>query len=77
MDLDLCESKGREVYEPFVSDLKDIKKILENDLNPEGIKAIAPQIAKLKSAATSVKEHIDAVMASLGKIAAIYSPGAK
>ena len=69
--------KGGDVYKPFMSDLKDVQKILENDLNAEGVKAMAPMIAKLKDGAKAVNDHIDAVTSSLGKIAAIYSPGAK
>jgi hypothetical protein len=69
--------KTGEAFDPFMSDLKDISKVLENDLNAEGVKSIAPLVAKLKDHAKVVTDSVDAVTGSLNKIAAIYSPAAR
>jgi hypothetical protein len=79
---------GQKAYDPFMSDVRDLKKVLANDLNAAGVKAVAPQIEKVKekaravnehidklSAELDINEHIDKLSAELDTIANIYSPG--
>lgn len=49
-------------FEPYLSDLADIKKILSNDLTRGGIKAIRGTVSKAKFDLQNVRNHIfDAV----------------
>lgn len=67
--------KAREAYGPFMSDLQDIKKVLQNELTEGGIKVLAPIVKKTKDDAGAVKERVAAVASELKNIVAIYSPG--
>jgi hypothetical protein len=53
--------------------VKDIEKILSNDLNEAGVKAIAPLVVKVKDSRKPVKENIEAILGEIGEIAAVYS----
>jgi hypothetical protein len=68
-------AKARESYDKFMSYQGDLSKMMENDLNPSGLQAIAPKIAKAKDMAKEVKGDVDAVLGQVDKLAAIYSPG--
>ena len=50
-------------------------KVMENDLNAQGLKAIAPKVAQAKDMVTEAKGNVGALLADVDKIAAIYSPG--
>jgi len=69
-------AKTRESYDGIFTTLQDFGKILENDLNAEGIKALAPKVAPVKEKIAALKTDLDGVLGSLKKIASIYSPGA-
>lgn len=66
-------TKAREVSTAVFGNLKDIEKILGNDLNAEGLKAIAPMVQKVKDARAPNKETVEAILARLGDISAVYS----
>jgi DUF2959 family protein len=68
-------AKAREDYDKFMSFQTDLAKVMENDLNPSGLQAIAPKVAQAKDQARDVKVDVDAVLAEIDKLAAIYSPG--
>jgi len=65
----------REGYDKYISFMTDIEKVMENDLNAQGLKTMASKLDAVKEGAGTVKTNADAVLAELGKIAAIYSPG--
>ena len=66
-------SKVREMSTSVFGNLKDIEKILGNDLNAEGLKSIAPMVQKLKDSRKPIRENVDAILAKLGDISAVYS----
>lgn len=66
---------AREKYDKLISFLTDLKKVMGNELNAEGLKAIAPKVEQAKTGTNALKESVDAVLADVDKIAAIYSPG--
>ena len=66
--------KARESYQPLVSTLNDLKKVMENDLNAEGVKSLAPKAKEIGESAKTVKASLDAVVGELKNIVAIYSP---
>ena len=68
-------AKARENFDKFMAFQEDLSKVMENDLNASGLQAIAPKVAQAKDLARNVKVDIDAVLAEIGKLAAIYSPG--
>ena len=53
--------------------VKDIEKILSNDLTAEGVKSIAPLVVKVKDSRKPVKENSEAILEEIGEIAAVYS----
>ena len=69
-------AKCREEYDGILSTLQDFGKILENDLNTEGLKALKPKVEPFKAEVKKLQADLDGVLGSLNKIAAIYSPGA-
>jgi hypothetical protein len=71
----LLETMGttREMSDALFGQLKDVEKILGNDLNADGLKGIAPMVEKVKEARKPVKENVDAIMGRLEEISAVYS----
>ena len=65
-----------ENYRSFVKNLNEIKIVLENDLNPRGVGAIASIVTKAKEESGPVKEDIDTIKAGLDKIRAAFSSSA-
>lgn len=65
--------KTREMSDALYGKLKDVEKILGNDLNAEGLKGIAPAVEKVKETRKPVKENVDAITARLDEISAVYS----
>jgi hypothetical protein len=55
----------RRVYEPFISDLKDLQRFLKSDLSEGGIAAISDLIQKTEQKATTVKSWIDVTINTL------------
>ena len=68
-------AKARETYDKQSAFMSDMAKVMENDLNAQGLKAIAPKVNQAKEDAKGVKGNVDAILADLEKISAIYSPG--
>ena len=66
-------SKVREMSTAVFGNLKDIEKILGNDLNAGGLKAIAPMVQKVKDARKPLMEGVDAILARIGDISAVFS----
>jgi uncharacterized phage infection (PIP) family protein YhgE len=66
-------AKARETSTAVFGNLKDIEKILGNDLNAEGLKSIAPMVQKVKDARKPIMENVDAILARIGDISAVYS----
>jgi DNA helicase IV len=60
-------------YEEFVTSLRDIKIVLENDLNPTGVVAIEKLVAKAKEGTVPVKADIDEIIAGLDRVSAALS----
>jgi hypothetical protein len=59
----------RETYQPFLTQLKDIQKVLTHDLTPESVKVAAPAFAKAKTLGTETKTKIAALQAELDALA--------
>ncbi len=68
-------AKSREAYDQIFSTLKDFEKILANDLNPQGIKAMAPKVGPVKAQVKTLTADVASILGSLKKIASVYSPG--
>jgi hypothetical protein len=68
-------AKARENFDKFMGFQEDLSKVMENDLNASGLQAVAPKVTQAKDQARDVKVDIDAVLAEINKLAAIYSPG--
>jgi hypothetical protein len=68
--------KGQEIATPYLSDLEDLKKIIDNDPNAANIKGLEEQFKKTKAAGEAVGEALDEIASKVKGIAAIYSPGA-
>jgi hypothetical protein len=68
-------AKSREGFDKYFAFLTDLSKVMENDLNAQGLKALAPKVTQAKEDGAQVKATVDAVVSEIDKIAAIYSPG--
>lgn len=64
----------REAYQPYFTNITEIRKALALDLNPSGVKALEPAINKAKIQSENVKEQITKVRLELEKIAGSMSP---
>jgi len=71
-----ASTKLKEAYQPFISQLPEVKKSLENDLTAKGIDRISGQVDKAKKNGENVKEAIDDLNEQLNKLAERIS-GAK
>ena len=65
---------GKEAGGPFVSDLKDIRTYLTNDLTPAGINMMKDTIAKANSNGGTVKSSIGEVLAAVDAFKSEISP---
>ena len=62
--------------ETLLGDLKGVNIVLENDLNPAGVKALADIVKAAKEDAGLVMKDIDPIMEALAKISEALSTGA-
>jgi chromosome segregation ATPase len=62
-------------FEDFAQDLREIRGVLENDLNPSGVEALGKVIAQAKADAGPVKDDIEEITNSLTEIAKAFSAG--
>jgi len=65
----------RESYDKLMAFMGDLSKVMENDLNAQGLKAVVPKVDQAKEQVKGVQAGVDGVIANLGKITSIYSPG--
>jgi len=63
----------RAAYDPFAAGLQAIQTKLDDSLTVESIKALAPDIAKAKTGAKSVKDRIGVVLDKFGNVSSIYA----
>lgn len=67
-------ANAREIYDPFYSDLKDIQRYLDIDLNPGSIQSISDLIAATNEHGKETQDWIDEVMGALRKLEQEMSP---
>ena len=58
----------RDAYQPFMKDLQDIKKYLDQDLSKDSIADIGDAVKKVQADGAIVKQKIDAVVAELDAV---------
>lgn len=61
-------------FTPWMSDLKDLRNFLGNDLTIAGVEAVKKQFVKAQQEGTSVQEAMDALVAELNSVAAALTP---
>jgi hypothetical protein len=57
------------IYNPWMTQLIDIKKYLEHDLNPEGVKSIADMTTKVTDGATQLKTELESLNGEFRRVA--------
>jgi chromosome segregation ATPase len=65
-----------EAYDSFLDTLREINIVLENDLNPAGVKAMSGIISKVKRDSKPILSDIDTVMQALAGISQALDTGA-
>jgi chromosome segregation ATPase len=60
-------------FEPFLSDLKDVKKYLENDLTPSGVKAAKSIVRKANWDGETVQKKLDRITLQLNRVSSEMS----
>jgi len=55
-------------FDPWMDNVKDIQRYLENDLNPSGVKSVAEHITKAKASATEVKAELATFNKNLAEV---------
>jgi len=63
----------RAAYDPLVAGLQELQKKLDDSLTVESIKALAPDVTKVKAGAKTLKDRIAIVLEKLGSVGGIYS----
>jgi len=66
--------KVTEAYQPFITNIVEIRKALALDLNPSGVQSLQPALNKAKEQAEDVKDKIADVRQELEDIAGSMSP---
>jgi hypothetical protein len=61
-------------FDPWMSDLKDLRTFLGNDLTIAGVDAAKSLFAKTKSSGAEVQKSMDGLVAELNSIAAALTP---
>jgi Protein of unknown function (DUF2959) len=72
-DLLTAMQETRAAYDTLAAGLQSIEKKLDEDLTEDNLKLIAPQAAKAKEDAKTVKDRAAATLTKLDDVAAIYS----
>jgi hypothetical protein len=65
--------EARAAYDTFAAGLQGIQKKLDEDLTEDSLKLLAPQVAKVKEDAKTVKDRAAATLTKLDDVGAIYS----
>ena len=61
-NLESLSQTGRtagEAYDPFISNMKDIRTYLSNDLTPGGVKRLEPTIEKARRDGAALQKALD------------------
>ena len=61
-------------FDPWMSDLRDLRTFLGNDLTISGVDAAKPLFAKTQAEGLEVQKSMDALVAELNTIAATITP---
>ena len=61
-------------FDPFLSDLKDLRTFLSNDLTVTGVDAAKGIIKKTRATGTKVQSSLDELIAEMNSIAATLTP---
>jgi len=61
-------------FDPWLSDLKDLRQYLSNDLSISGVDAAKPMFAKTQAEGLEVQKSMDAMIAELNTVAATLTP---
>lgn len=61
-------------FDPWLSDLQDLRKYLSNDLTISGVDAAKPLFAKTQNEGFEVQKSMDALVAELNTVAATLTP---
>jgi len=64
-----ASAKVKETYQPFITQLTEVRKALQNDLTAKGIDQISGQAKKAKKNGEDVNEAIDALNEKLNQLA--------
>jgi hypothetical protein len=64
----------KEQFTPWMSDLKDLRSYLNNDLTIAGVDAVKKQFVKAQKEGAGVQEAMDALVAELNSVAAALTP---
>ena len=58
-ELSAAGKKAGDAYQPFISDMKDIKTYLSNDLTQGGVKRLEPVIQKARQGGAGLQKALD------------------
>jgi len=61
-------------FDPWLSDMQDLRKYLSNDLTISGVDAAKPLFAKTQTEGFEVQKSMDALVAELNTVAATLTP---
>jgi hypothetical protein len=61
-------------FDPWLSDLRDLRQYLSNDLTISGVDAAKPLFAKAQAEGFEVQKSMDALVAELNSVAATLTP---
>jgi len=61
-------------FDPWLSDLKDLRQYLSNDLSVSGVDAAKPLFTKTQNEGLEVQKSMDALVAELNTVAATLTP---
>jgi hypothetical protein len=63
-------------FQPYMANLKDVGKYLQGNLSPASLQSVSDLATKATSQSKEVNGHIDAIIASIDKMAAATGEGA-
>jgi hypothetical protein len=66
--------KAQSAFDPLLANLRDIRTVLTNDLNPTGVKAIAPVAGKVRSDAAKTQAALAEVRQEFERLARTITP---
>ena len=66
----------KEQFDPWLSDLRDLRTYLSNDLTISGVNAAKPLFTKTQAEGLEVQKSVNALVAELNTVAATLTPAA-